>query len=238
MPLVFAGAKRLFFAHVPKAGGTSVEHYLHRRFGHLALADRRRCYSRGGTGLIVPPNHLAVDDLEEFLPPELDYAFAVVRHPMDRILSEYRYQRGSSTLSRFSFSTWLRIMIECVKREPRMYENHIRPQSDLVPAFADAFKLENGCGEIIQKIDDLLGSSAPDLDIPHLNESRKTNVKLTREDVLAVRDFYSVDYARFSYAFRFDVESLPHDHLARWRKLFARVIAPLVVRKHKSGWVL
>ena len=146
--------------------------------------------------MISPPNHFCVEDLEELLPPQLDYAFAIVRHPLSRIVSEYRYQKGLSRLSRFSFSTWLSVVLECAKREPRMYENHIRPQSDLIPEFAEVFRIEEGCDAVIQHIDELVHDLAPDVEVPHLNPSKKMDIQLTREDVLTVRNFYAVDYER------------------------------------------
>jgi hypothetical protein len=235
MPMVYAGSKSIFFAHVPKTGGTSIAVYLERRFGHLALSDRRRYRGKTGTGLIVPPDHLANDDLEEFLPPKIDYAFAVVRHPVARMISEYRYQRGSSRLSWFNFSNWLRVVIECAKREPRMYENHIRPQSDLVPEFAEPFKIEEGCEALVEHIDDVVCGPAPEVAVPHLNRSEKIDVHLTQEDVLTIRDFYAVDYERFGYR-HLDLAVLPHDRFAAARASLAKAIAPVVVSRHKHGW--
>jgi hypothetical protein len=235
MPMVVANGKTIFFAHVPKAGGTSVANYLERRFGHLLLSDRRRYRSKCGTALIVPPDHFAVADLEEFLPPHLDYAFAIVRHPISRIVSEYCYQRGSSRLSSLTFSTWLRVVLECARREPRMYENHIRPQSDLVPDFAEPFRIEQGCEAIIPHIEEIVQESSPEIRLPHLNQSRKHDVRLSKQDVFEIRDFYAADYKRFNYEF-IDTSQLPNDPFASMRASAALALAPIVVRAHKHGW--
>lgn len=235
MPMVVAHGKIIFFAHVPKAGGSSIANYLERRFGHLILTDRRRFQCKRGTGLIVPPDHFAVADLEEFLPPRVDFAFAVVRHPISRMISEYRYQRGSSKLSSLGFSTWLRVVIECAKQEPRMYENHIRPQSDLVPNFAVPFQIEDGCNRIIHQIDEVVRESAPEIDLPHLNQSQKIEVRVSRQDVLAIEDFYEADYRRFGYELM-DTSQLPSDPFSPLRAFAALVLAPVVIRTHKHGW--
>lgn len=235
MPMVFANGKTIFFAHVPKAGGTSIANYLERRFGHVTLSDQRRFRCKAGTGLIIPPDHFSVADLQEFLPPRVDYAFAVVRDPVSRMISEYRYQRGSSKLSMLGFSTWLRVVFECARKEPRMYENHIRPQTDLIPAFAEIFKIEEGCETIIPYIDNVVEETAPNVDLPHLNQSKKMNVPLYRDDVLAIEDFYAADYDRLGYDLA-DTSELPSDPFAPARIAAARALAPIVVRAHKRGW--
>jgi hypothetical protein len=51
MPYVTAAGKLIYFAHVPKAGGSSVENYLAARFGPLAMLDRnwtRYRFDEGG----------------------------------------------------------------------------------------------------------------------------------------------------------------------------------------------
>jgi hypothetical protein len=183
----------------------------------------------------VPPDHFAASDLAEFLPPDIDFAFAVVRHPVWRMVSEYRYQRASSKLSLLSFSTWLRVVVQCAKLEPRMYENHIRPQSDLVPDFAKTFRIEDGIDAIIRHIDEVVQESVPQIDLPHLNQSHKSNVSLSKEDVLTIQDFYAADYRRFGYEF-LDTSQLADDPYAKIRVSFARALAPIAVAVHKRAW--
>src|SRR5687768_4185817 len=111
MPLVKANGRQIFFAHVPKTGGSSVEDYLVQRFGELSLIDRHKRERVPGTGLITPSTHLTARDLEELLPTDLDHCFAYVREPVGRALSEYRYQLGVSRSTKFGFSTWVRLML-------------------------------------------------------------------------------------------------------------------------------
>lgn len=42
MPMAKFGDECIFFAHVPKTGGTSVEQYLQDRFADVVLFDRRK----------------------------------------------------------------------------------------------------------------------------------------------------------------------------------------------------
>ena len=59
MPLACHNGQSIFFAHDPKAGGSSVEDYLIQRFGPLSLIDKNKRTGVKGTELIVPATHLA-----------------------------------------------------------------------------------------------------------------------------------------------------------------------------------
>lgn len=239
MPLINTPQHRIFFAHVPKAGGSSVEDYLVRRFGgQLSIlvtppdAPRRRY-----PGVVVSPNHMSAEDLQDFLPHDLDFCFAVVRDPLARMISQYRFQTGVSWASRLSFSTWLRVMLACLRIDPRSYENHIRPQVDLIPEGAEIFRLEDGFEGLITRLDAVTGTTAPEIGIGHLLKgAKKAEIPITRQDVAAIESFYAEDYARFGYAPR-DVSGLPDDRWASLRAVFGTVLARAVVWKQHRRWM-
>lgn len=236
MPLLITHGKMIFFAHVPKTGGTSVQEYLIRRFGSLALLGRHRQCATRGTSLIISAAHLSAHDLEEMLPANLDWSFALVRDPVRRMQSEYRFQHGISRASRLSFSTWLRAMIVAARREPRIYDNHIRPQVDLLPDGTEVFRLEDGIDAIIPRLDAMVGQSAPDLEIRHLLKSKSETFAMTQEDARLIADFYSEDYDRFGYS-RPDVSNLPKDPWALARDLLAIPLAKAIVTKQHRYWL-
>jgi len=199
LPLLYRSGKTIFFAHVPKTGGTSVQIYLQRRFGDLLLLGRHRDAATKGTSLIVSATHLSALDLEELLPAHLDASFAIVRDPIKRMQSEFQFQKGTSRASRASFSTWLRLMIFAAKHDPRVYDNHIRPQSDLLPAGTKIFKLEEGIDSIIPFLDGILSEEDPQIEIPHLLKSKREEISISRQDVRLIEDYYKSDYDNFSY---------------------------------------
>lgn len=238
MPLVLHRGQALFFVHVPKAGGTSVEIYLERRFGPLCAMDRNKRLGLRGTGLITPATHLAACDLAEFIPANADLVFTLVREPVGKLKSEYRYQTGVSRMSRLSFSTWLHVMLACLRLEPRIYENHIRPQSEIVPEACEVFHLErDGVAQIIRRLDEVTGEPRPDLTPEHKNKRPQAPIRLHRQDVALIEQVFAGDYTRFGFA-RIAAEDLPDDRLAGLRALFARLIAPLIVWRQRLRWVL
>ena len=234
MPLAHWNGHTIFFAHVPKTGGSSVEDYLISRFGPLSIIDTNKREGRRGTGLIVPATHLAAIDLAELLPHDLTYSFAVVRDPLSRMMSEFRYQSGVSQMSKLGFSPWLKVMLTAARTEPRLYENHIRPQSDLVPEGAEVFRLEDGFDTLIARLDAKTGSHTPELTVPHLNTRKKEPITFSRDDVRAITTFYAADYDRFGYP-------LPdlNDYIdtpPSWKDRLARPLSAALVRKQRRDW--
>ena len=105
MPILTTGTKRILYIHVPKTGGTSVEDLLRSYGGDLTL------YSPRNAGLPCVAQHFHGEVLRELLglgnsvgnradEHGFDFIFMTVRHPISRLLSEYRHQRGSNCARR------------------------------------------------------------------------------------------------------------------------------------------
>lgn len=235
MPIAHHNGQSIFFAHVPKTGGSSVEAYLTQRFGPLSLIDQNKRKGVKGTGLIVPATHLAAVDVKEILPHDLAYSFTVVRDPLKRLESEFRYQSGVSQMSKLGFSLWLKVILKAARAEPRLYENHIRPQSDLVPEGAEVFKLEEGFDAMIAALDRVTGCAAPEVSVPHINSRSKEPIMMCRADVAAVTAFYATDYNRFGYP-KPDLNDYV-DCPPRWRDRLASPLATLLVHKQRRDWI-
>ena len=201
MPLITACGKRIYFAHVPKTGGSSVEDYLIRRFGGpLSLRDITHRARDRKRGLISLSTHFTARDLDDVLPHDVDHCFAVVRDPLKRVESQYRFQANISKTRRFSFSTWLRIMFEAARIDPRVYQNHIRPQSDLIREESAIFRLEDKFSDMITWLDEVTESSTPEIKVGHLLKRAHEPIFMSREDVELITRFYKTDYERFGYA--------------------------------------
>lgn len=235
MPIVYAAGKRIFFAHIPKTGGSSLEIYLVERFGGpLALRWREGVKKRG---VISPSHHLSADDLLDVLERDMDAFFAVVRNPYKRTISQYKFQsgHGNSIPSRFGFSTWLRIMMRCVELDPRVYRNHIRPQVEMTPEGSEIFKMEDGFAPIISWLDEITGT-ASELEVGHHLKSASKPVKVYRSDIELIQKYYAQDYKDFGYEFE-DLSQYPVDRFAPLRDIIGRILAPLVVSRQHKKWL-
>ena len=237
MPLVVAEGKRIFFAHVPKAGGTSVEDYLVRRFGGpLSLRMVRPRDRDPFSALVVSATHLTRMDLEHVMPQDVGYFFAVVRDPMSRLESQFRFQSGVSRIQRLGFSVWLRTILAAAKIDPRIYRNHIRPQSDLVPEDSKVFKLEEGLSDMVDWLDRITNTEAPKIEMDHLLKRPKKPVPISRDDARLIANFYASDYERFSYLPP-DLSCFPDDKFPVWKRPIVKLMARGLVARQRYKWV-
>lgn len=209
MPIFRHEDKLHYFAHVPKAGGRSVEAYLRARFGELAMIDDgHHDRSRKSGWLKTTPQHVAVEDLSVLFPPKwFESCFAVVRHPVGRFVSAFNFQ---STVWRqipvgMTPEEWLDEYLDLAKVYPFYYDNHLRPQDDFVPAGAEVFRLEDGLDGLIPYLDRVTGSKSADLTFGHTNASKPAVSAYYRTEPLSgklidrLTDVYSADFDRFGY---------------------------------------
>lgn len=238
MPLWFSSGKLILFGHAPKTGGSALIDYLNRRLGEPMLAyERSEAVKRGGTGFITNPAHFTKYDFANCIRmDQVDYSFAFVRDPMKRLMSEFRYQSGISRSSRLSFSSWAHLMLESARREPRIYQNHLRPQVDFVPDGAEVFRLEDGFDPLIRKLDQVFGALGPEEGVPRLNVSRSAPITVSRQDAELIESFYDADYERFGYP-RPSRSEFRSDPIALSRRAQARAIAPALIAWQRRKWV-
>lgn len=114
--------RKLIFIHVPKTGGTSIEDMLWphpRRVEDLWMGigpDGRNAYQTGGL------QHLTAQLVKRHVGDALFdacYVFALVRHPVDRIISQFNFLNNRPDLLRLlgldgtrSFSDYLSRIVE------------------------------------------------------------------------------------------------------------------------------
>lgn len=211
MPSLSLSARLIWFAHCPKAGGTSVEQLMVARWGrdvgHLHWGWDL-WWRRGGWRVADPPNspqHLVWSDAEKLLSRRPDAVFALVRDPAARMASEYRWQRRhrrgtrlGRMLSYLPFWLWLRIMLGVARQNPHAFDNHFRPQSDFVPAQAEVFRLEDGLAPVVAWLSEKTGEQVADNEIPHAIPSGRRQV-CPSKCLCLIAKVFAEDYARFGY---------------------------------------
>jgi hypothetical protein len=213
MPSVEINGRLIYFAHCPKAGGTSVERFMVDRWGDsvrlLGWGWDRRWAGRGERAGEVPssPQHYVWKDARRALPREPDEVFTVVRDPVTRMVSEYRYQREGRLTGLFGrpvrtlgFSTWLRLMFALAERNPYTHDNHFRSQVDFLPSEGvRVFRLEDGLRPVLAWLAGLAEEYPPEA-VPHdLKSAREAPVVPTASDKGLIFRRFSADYRRFGY---------------------------------------
>ena len=243
MPSLSLDDRLIWFAHCPKAGGTSVEQAMVAHWGD-AVGQLHwgwdRWWRRGGWRVADPPNspqHLTWKDAEAVLPRAPDAVFTLVRDPAARMASEYHWQRrhrrgtwGGRLLAHLPFSLWLRLMLATARINPHAFDNHVRPQADFVPEGAVVFRLEDGLRPVLAwlgRITEKPLATAP----PHaLAGGKGRSGAPAAADLARIAAAYAVDYARFGYP-------LPAGPAPRRDGLdrLAEMLAPLTARLDRRG---
>ncbi len=92
MPVFKIGGKLCYFAHIPKCGGSSVAAYLKERVGPVGCFAPLKWHDGAERWSRPSPQHIDWASLQHLLPEAmLDAVFAVVRHPVARIVSAYHF---------------------------------------------------------------------------------------------------------------------------------------------------
>lgn len=205
MPFFKAAQKIVYFAHVPKCGGSAIEQYLRARFGAVSFLDENffsqptsQQWTRSSA------QHISADALDRLFPADFfDASFTVVRHPVDRLISEYHFLRDRrQRLDRsVSFSTWVAQLDRAIAENNWLYDNHLRPMVDLIPAGATIFRLEDGLEQVIPYLDGLVGPCNRPLQIERVltRDPTITKVVPSTEDIATIERLFQQDFTTFGY---------------------------------------
>lgn len=203
MPAYRINNKNVLFVHVPKTGGTTVESFLemHSKTSlHNHGAKLLKPLSDSFLTRSLPLQHFHADLLAGMFAPDFfDYTFMIVRHPLERLKSEYRHSRALGRLdTRLNFEHWVRLMFGLTTLAPNLRNNHFRPQSQFKCFNAEVFKLEDGMEHILASVCSRLGIPAPEK-IPHERKMTDCAFDVTPGARAKIRAVYDADYRMFSY---------------------------------------
>ncbi|MEZ5771801.1 MAG: sulfotransferase family 2 domain-containing protein [Defluviimonas denitrificans] len=181
MPIFRIGDRLHYYAHVPKCAGTSVEFYLAKRFGQLAFENRRFLSDpEPSRWTKSSPQHLPLEAFHKLIPEGwIASSFAVVRHPLKRLTSAFQFQVEveKTVAPLWSIDEWFDDWLVRREAEPFLYDNHLRPMADLVPADAAAFRMEDGLDPVVAHLDRLAGNKEGPREIAAENVRKKAMSK-------------------------------------------------------------
>lgn len=203
MPLFNNCNNLLLFIHIPKCGGSSIEALLKKNSQHMSIfyADEKHEFP-------CNPQHFQYDLLRHLTPDiENTPSFAVVRHPLLRVISEYKYRQSLLKKKGKKSGSITREVSNYFKDygfDPYIHDNHIRPQIEFVSANTRIFKLENGLqhavnfGASVLSIGSQLNQYSED-ELPTLLKSAYDSLVLSGKTINQVQSFYSADFEAFRY---------------------------------------
>ena len=216
MPIARINNRLIFFAHIPKTGGSSVEAYM-RQKGQVALVTRERAaWARSSA------QHMEAAAFTAFFRDGFcDAGFAVVRDPKARLVSEYKMRRAQieerlrkrghreRTLRKVvksligrrdpardsvpEFDDWVRWVFANYRRHPYMNDNHIRPQVEFVHPRHRLFRFEDGLAPVLRWIDEVTDTPQGNIQV-HLLKGAGGEVTCAPSTDALIRHFYRADY--------------------------------------------
>jgi hypothetical protein len=217
MPIFRIGAELHYYAHVPKCAGSAIEDYLIRRFGPLAFANTKfTAVEETQRWTKSSPQHAAMADVNALIPESwIASSFAVVRHPVKRLVSSFQFQIDveKTVPEGVGIDEWFDDWLATSAADPFRFDNHLRPQSALIPAAAKIFRMEEGLGGVVAYLDSIAGNSFGAREIAHVNVARSKSDGAARSAVPSaatmkkIAAYYAADFRRFGYDL--DTKSLP-----------------------------
>ena len=184
--------ENILFIHIPKTGGTSIE---------KALSYYPEAFFNKYKGdFFVTPQHFSSKDYQHLsISVLVDTSFCLVRHPLDRLKSEYKYRVNKSrALYRFfDFSSFV-FYLNRVGVSNHCFDNHIRPQVEFLLENTKFYKFEDGIEIALSMISkDFLFSKS--INETHEKKSRPIIIKNYFQIDNIVIALYSDDFDKFNY---------------------------------------
>ena len=191
--------KNIIFIHIPKCGGTSVENALfkpHEKTAEtLFTLEGHPLHNKYETGGL---QHLSAPKVKELVGNDIYdnfFKFAVVRHPVKRLISQYNYTYQfpyfvdmlNLQFKNFTFREYL----EAIKNK---YHVHWRPQHEFIYD-NDRFLVDK-----IYKLENIKDLEIDlDIKLPHHNKSTKAITSITERDESIIKNIFEKDYELLDY---------------------------------------
>lgn len=214
LPIFEKPGKRICFAHIPKAAGTSV-YLLFARNGWMLKNLHLRPNSGIGKilreefnihqlsiegellGVKTSIQHVEAKIWERWGP--FDASFAISRNPADRYMSALRFRYELAPKRPESFEEFREAVLKKLKnnyaRKPWIFDGHFRPQHIYLGQDTEVFQLEEDWQEKVCKRFDLSGK-----DKIVSNESAPHETKLNEAERAWVFDIYAEDFVKLGYS--------------------------------------
>lgn len=219
MPIFTKNNVYVLYVHVPKTGGSSVENLFRKNKWQVFYLEGNKKPGKLNYIRRCSPQHMHLEMLQSVFDLEkIDYTFMTVRHPVDRLISEYRMKKGPQ--KGITLADWFDKALKSYLENPFCFDNHLRPQSDFWHPSFQVFKLENGHSQIIKEIEIRLNVSFEDKEIPYVMHRNKIAGEVDKK-LLQISDslksrielFYRRDFNLFDY--QFDRASNYHQQLVQ-----------------------
>lgn len=227
MPIFRKNNRVGFYIHIPKTAGSSITKLLKNLNCDVALdggnmeAIKKFDAELKNSNLLKSlhnhspcnPQHIDKELYRCIVDhSKVDFNFTIIRHPEERIISEYywvnqtyapeaRYASGTSEYDRSTwtktadFSLWIKYAKKCYDEDSYVWDNHLKKQTDFILSDTKIFRFDQ-LSKIADYLNVCMGTSYSGLSIPHLNRkrSKNTTINIKEEDKELIKNWYKDDF--------------------------------------------
>ena len=182
------------FIHIPKTAGTSLDKCLSKDYPNGFFSKKYKIFG-------VTPQHLDKGKLEKLGFNKLGLrSFCVVREPVERIKSEYRYLLGYKPwyYRLLNFDAFVSFSFMMYKLDANVFDNHIRPQSHYIYTNTIVYKFEDGLDTARDSIKKDF-SFVRIAELQHSMKSASRKVYISSKTLSKIHMFYASDYDNLNY---------------------------------------
>ena len=196
--------KLIYFIHIPKCAGTSIEEFFINNHIQPSFLDKKFNNNKINWNR-SSPQHIHAETFDNLFSDNFfDFVFTFTRHPIKRLISAYTFNHTKGKINeKWDINELVSHLADSVF-EPNCSDNHFLPMTHFVSKKYNPkiFKLENGFDEFMSWFEKASG-----LHIPHRN-IEKTNVSpmidpklkaLSSKSVELIHNIYHEDFVRFGY---------------------------------------
>lgn len=181
----------VLFIHIPKAAGTTIEDTFCKNDFDTSLRRGGQFGKKLGFDIKnkCSPQHMHATLLERHLGHrKFNYIFTVVRNPMTRIVSEFKFRKKHFPDSVTEFGDFVHDVGRNITKTPSMFDNHLRCQHEFLWRDVHVFQLENGLESVFPILSEKIQleitydghrrmRSATDISEPVVDSSIKESIK-------------------------------------------------------------
>lgn len=200
------------FSFVPKTGGSALIKF----FSGVGCRVFFHNENNSIIGLLkAPSQHFHYEFLDKIFDiDKFSFSFSVVRHPLARSKSDYLWaMRNIEDVSKApSFDQWFSAIVDEYQKNPFVFDNHIRPQSDFIGnKIKKVYRYEDGLEAAALDVIGSMGFSV-NVDrsrrfVPKSNTSEgnlrergevlEEKAQASPEAITKLQEFYRKDFERF-----------------------------------------
>ena len=155
--------------------------------------------------LRLPPSLFDMKILQQLVLMDELYSFSVVREPIDRMTSNFRWARSFSrttqSFENMSFEEFVQDSFEQYDLNEQYLAGHINPQSHFVDRDVDWYKYEDGLAAALTCALEKVGLSLNGVisELPYENRSMGPRPQIGGGTRRLIEEFYAEDFELFGY---------------------------------------